>query len=154
MKAMNMIKLCVVLLAATLLLSTDAFAATKSVKVMTNLTCGDCKAKIETGLKGVEGIEKTDVDVASKIVTVSYDADAISESSITKKISGLGYTTEVVTADTKVETSGHGKGCCSKKKGAGSKKSCGTKNYDKKSCDTKSHDKKSCGSKEKGAKKS
>lgn len=127
MKALNMIKLCAVLLVTTILLSSNAIALTKSVKVMTNITCGGCKAKIETGLKDVEGIEKTEIDVASKIVTVSYDTDAITESYITKTISDLGYTTEIITADTKVKTSSNGKESCVPKKGCGSKKSCDAK---------------------------
>ncbi len=137
MKALNMIKLCVVLMVTTLLLSTDAYASAKSVKIQTNITCGACKDKIEAGLKDVKGINKTDVDVASKIVTVSYDDDSITESSITKTISGLGYSAEVVTTGTKVKASNGKEGCAPKKGCCSSKKSGQKKSYDKKSCGSK-----------------
>lgn len=74
----------------------------KEVKVQTNLHCGSCKAKIEDGLKTEKGILKTNTDVKSKVVTVSYNADETTSDNITKAIANLGYTAKSI----------DGKGCC------------------------------------------
>lgn len=98
---------------------------TKTVTLKTNLTCGSCKDKIETGLKDKAGIQKTEVNVDSKTVKVNYDAEMISEANVTEAIVGLGYTAEVVkdqASDAK-ESSTEKTSCCSSKK----KTSCDTK---------------------------
>ncbi|MBS1650618.1 MAG: heavy-metal-associated domain-containing protein [Bacteroidetes bacterium] len=62
--------------------------STSSFKVWGN--CEMCKETIEGSLK-VDGVEKADWDVDSKIMTVSYNASKISIDQIFKNISSVGY---------------------------------------------------------------
>lgn len=69
-----------------------SFAAdTKEISLKTNLHCGSCKTKIETGLKKTNGVIESTADVDSKIVKVKYDAAKTNPQNITKAITDLGY---------------------------------------------------------------
>lgn len=115
-------KIILVMLFALLAFSADTFAKTvKEAKFTTNMTCGTCKGKIEKALKTEKGVLKSSADVASKTVTVSYDADVVSEDAIKKSVTKLGYTV------------GEAKDCDTDK--SSKKSDCGTKCT--KSCDGK-----------------
>jgi copper chaperone CopZ len=115
------------ILIAILALSVASFASPAVLKVQTNITCGGCASKIKTAMAKVEGIDKTDIDVDSKVVTLNYDDAKLNQKDLAAKITKLGYTAEVVgdnemkaepkqcstkTADKQCST----KKCCSTKK--------------------------------------
>jgi copper chaperone len=56
--------------------------------------CGHCKSALEGALAPAGGVEKADVDIAGKTVTVSYDADEIGAPVLIDIIEGQGYDVE------------------------------------------------------------
>jgi copper chaperone CopZ len=64
---------------------------TNEVSIKTNMHCGSCKSKIETGLKNTNGIIESTADVDSKIVKVKYDVAKTNPKNITKAITDMGY---------------------------------------------------------------
>lgn len=115
-------KVLLVMLFAFLAFSAESFAKNiKEAKVSANMTCETCKGKIEKALQTEKGVVKSTADVATKTVTVSYDADLTNESNIKGSIAKLGYTVEDV-KDTKA-TKKDKSSCDPKKCGS----SCGGK---------------------------
>ena len=112
----------VAILVCTVLLGGYAFADTnvKELKIKSNPHCKDCKEKIETGLNKTSGVVSSDVDVASKVITVKYDADKTTEKSVRKAVTDLGFKADNMSAKA-------GKNCCT------DGKTCNGK--DKKECD-------------------
>jgi len=55
------------------------------------MTCANCAANIERGLKKLNGIKATSVSFASEQVSVTFEPVEISLSDITEKINSLGY---------------------------------------------------------------
>jgi len=109
-----------VMLFALLAIGADAYAKTvKEATLTANMTCDACKKKIEKTLKSEKGIIKSNADVATKTVTISYDADVTNESSIKDAIVKLGYTVEEV-KETKDAKPASKSGCSPR-----CKKSCG-----------------------------
>ena len=72
--------------------------------------CGMCKKRIEGALSDVEGIQSADWDVDTKVITVNYDAEAISLEEIKKKIAAVGHDTDDVRASDDVYN--NLPGCC------------------------------------------
>lgn len=72
--------------------------ATSSFKVWGN--CEMCKETIESSLK-VEGINKADWNMDTKIVTVNYDNNKITLDQIQKNIASVGYDNEKYKGDDK-----------------------------------------------------
>ncbi len=108
-----------VMLFALLAIGADAYAKTvKEATFSANMTCVTCKNKIEKTLKSEKGVIKSTADVASKTVTISYDADVTNESNIKNAIVNLGYTVdEVKDASSKSKPDAKKSGCsprCSK----------------------------------------
>jgi copper chaperone len=56
--------------------------------------CGHCKSSLEGALDPARGVEKAEVDIAGKTVTVSYDADEIGAPAVIEIIEGRGYEVE------------------------------------------------------------
>lgn len=61
----------------------------KTIKVE-GMTCNHCKANVENGIKGMDGIKDVNIDLQLGKVTIS--ADAIDLAKIKSKVEGLGYT--------------------------------------------------------------
>lgn len=55
------------------------------------MSCGHCKAAVEKALKGIAGVQDAEVDLASKLVTVTYDAGKVGREAMAKAISDAGY---------------------------------------------------------------
>ncbi len=53
--------------------------------------CGHCKSALEGALGPAAGVDKAEVDIAAKSVTVSYDADEIGTPVLLEIIEGQGY---------------------------------------------------------------
>jgi len=73
---------------------------TTTFKVYGN--CNMCKKTIESSLKDVEGIQKADWDVKSKMMTITFNPHQISLKSIKEKIASVGYDTDEVKAQESV----------------------------------------------------
>ena len=117
----KMTKIFTMLVMAFFVISVSAFA--DEVKILSNPTCGNCKTKIESGLNKMPGVENSNVDVDSKIVTVNYDPSATNPDNIMKEVKNLGFTASLYNADAQTSTNVKKK-CCSETK---AKSSCKTK---------------------------
>jgi copper chaperone CopZ len=87
--------------------STDDLAKT-AFKVSGN--CGMCEKTIEASLNGSDGIGTADWDKETKMITVTYDADKMTEDQMKEKIAGVGYDSETHKADEAVYAALPG--CC------------------------------------------
>ncbi|WP_315815209.1 heavy-metal-associated domain-containing protein [Paraflavitalea speifideaquila] len=72
---------------------------TDSFKVYGN--CGMCKKRIEKSL-AAEGIARAEWNVATKMMTVTYDPARITNEAIQKKIAAVGHDTDKFSADAQV----------------------------------------------------
>lgn len=66
-----------IVFALTLISASLLFADTQSVKLLTNAHCQGCKTKIEKALKKVDGVHSANLDLASKVVEVLFDANKV-----------------------------------------------------------------------------
>lgn len=73
----------------------------KVLKIKTSAICDMCKARIETGMKKIKGINKTVLDVKSKVLTVNYNPDKISPDEIRDAVNKIGYDADSQSADPK-----------------------------------------------------
>jgi P-type Cu+ transporter len=58
---------------------------------VSGMTCANCAANIERGLKKLNGIKESSVSFASEQASVTYEPDKVSLNDIIEKINGLGY---------------------------------------------------------------
>ncbi|MGQ9818711.1 MAG: heavy-metal-associated domain-containing protein [Candidatus Kapaibacteriales bacterium] len=79
----------------TLISFSFLLAETQTVKLLTNAHCKGCKSKIEKALKKVDGVKSANLDLASKIVEVSFDADKIKIEQLIQAIDKAGYSSVV-----------------------------------------------------------
>jgi len=56
-----------------------------------SISCGHCKATIEKGLAGVDGVQSVAVDIESKTVAVELDDGKVTLPVIVQNIEDLGY---------------------------------------------------------------
>ncbi|MCB0577798.1 MAG: heavy-metal-associated domain-containing protein [Phaeodactylibacter sp.] len=82
--------------------------ATETFTVYGN--CGMCKRKIEGAVSEVQGVEYANWDVASKVMTVKYEAGAVKLDDIKARIAAVGYDSETHRAPDEVYNNLHG--CC------------------------------------------
>lgn len=89
-------------------------ATTAELKVKTSAVCGMCKETIEKYMAFEKGVKKSNLDVESKILTVTYNPEKITPEKIRKAISKSGYDADDVPADPKAYKKLNG--CCKKGK--------------------------------------
>jgi copper chaperone CopZ len=82
--------------------STESVAA-KEISIKTQFHCPGGKASIEQKLQAEPGIQKVHADLASKVVTITYDAATTDQEKIVAAIENTGFRTEF-TPDGKVVT--------------------------------------------------
>ncbi len=93
--------------ALTLLCLTTARAqtvpgkGTETVKFKTSAVCDMCKARIEKSLAYEKGVHSANLDVPSKILTVSYRADKTSPAALRTAVQKIGYDADDLTAEAK-----------------------------------------------------
>lgn len=56
--------------------------------------CGHCKSSLEGTLGPAAGVERAEVDIESRMVTVSYDADEVGAPALIEIIEAQGYDVE------------------------------------------------------------
>ena len=55
------------------------------------VSCGHCKAAVEKGLMGIDGVQAAEADLAAKTVQVTYDTNKVSRDTIAGAITDAGY---------------------------------------------------------------
>ena len=66
------------------------------------MTCASCAFKIETKLKGLEGVSSSIVNFANEEATVEYDSKIVNYNNFNKAIRDLGYKSSLAKIDIKV----------------------------------------------------
>ena len=92
------------ILILTMLLAAELFAADgkfDTIKIKTSSQCDECKETIEEALAFEKGVKTADLDVETRIVTVTYKKSKTSPEKIRKAISKVGYDADDVAADPK-----------------------------------------------------
>jgi len=92
------ILLLMVLLTAGLYATDGKFA---EIEIKTSSQCDMCKERIEEALAFEKGVKAAELDLESKIVTVTYKTNKTSPEKIRKAISKVGYDADDVPADPK-----------------------------------------------------
>lgn len=93
------------LVAAILILFSTSLKAQDStiteLKVKTSAVCGMCKESIEEALAFEKGVKKSNLDVKSQIVTVTFSSKKTTPEKIRLAISNAGYDADDVPANPK-----------------------------------------------------
>jgi len=71
------------------------------VKIKTSAVCGMCKKTIEKYLAYEKGVQSSNLDVKSKVVTVTYNPNKTNVAKIKNAINKSGYDADETTANTK-----------------------------------------------------
>jgi copper chaperone CopZ len=79
----------------------NAQGKTSEIKIKTSAVCGMCKKTIEKALSHEAGVQKSSLNVDSKVLTVSYDSKTTSPDKIRTAIANAGYDADGVKADPK-----------------------------------------------------
>jgi copper chaperone CopZ len=66
-------------------------AGFKTVKIKTTAECNMCKDRIENMLNKLDGVKTSELDVPTKIATVTYKESSIDIETIKKAIAKIGY---------------------------------------------------------------
>ena|SRR5687768_6797921 len=91
----------IILLATIGFMASSAFAQTtviKEVKIMTSAQCDMCKKRIEDGLFTQKGVVSADLNVETKVLTIKYRGNKVTEDELRTYISSLGYDADEVPA--------------------------------------------------------
>ena len=100
-------KIKTILLALTILFAMAANGQTKNdaeIKIKTSAECDMCKKRIESNLKYEKGVKFCSLDVASKVLTVTYNPEKTSAENIKLAINKLGYDADNIAADSAAYT--------------------------------------------------
>lgn len=64
----------------------------KSIVLKVNgMSCGHCKAAVETALNKIDGVKDVSVDLAAKQVSIKYEASKVEIDQIKETIDNQGY---------------------------------------------------------------
>jgi periplasmic mercuric ion binding protein len=102
MKMKNLIKILIISLSLILMMNTSASAQDKKnaeLKIKTSAICSQCKDRIEQGMAFEKGIKDVNLNVDTKIATVTYNPARTTPLDIRKAISRLGYDADTIPAD-------------------------------------------------------
>ena len=86
------------LVAVCLLFASSVFAQEKTDTITVSGECGMCKSRIQKALK-LEGISSAIWDTETKLLTVTYSSDKLSNDDIQKKVAAVGHDTEKYRAE-------------------------------------------------------
>jgi periplasmic mercuric ion binding protein len=92
-----------ILIASFLLFSSLAIFAqtakkTDEIKINTSAQCGQCKTRIETAMAYEKGVVKSNLDVDSKVLTVTYKVGKTTPDAIRKAVAAVGYDADDIPA--------------------------------------------------------
>lgn len=95
-----MIKLLSLFIIISVFSITVSYGGVMEIKTVTikctEMTCEGCKREITRYIKQLDGIEKLDVNLETKIITVTFDDSKASEKDLLKAIEQAGYASELV----------------------------------------------------------
>ncbi len=89
-----------------------------TVDIKTSAKCNDCKVKIEKAVNDLKGVEKADLNLDTKVVTVEYNTTEVNPDKIRHAIADAGFDADDVKATKAGCCTGHkvekssAKGCC------------------------------------------
>ena len=69
---------------------------TEVMKCWTSVTCANCVAKVEKNIPFEKGVTALEVDLPTKMVTVTYRPDKTSPEKLEKALQKLGFKTEII----------------------------------------------------------
>lgn len=81
-------------------ITTKAQTPKAEMSIKSSVVCDMCKKKVEKAL-AFKGVEKSTVDLNTKIITVSYDPQQTTPEKIRSAVSKAGYDADEVKADPK-----------------------------------------------------
>jgi len=61
---------------------------------VSQIHCGGCEARIETGLSRLAGVRRVSADQATQTVTIRYNEQAVEEDALAEQLEKTGYTVE------------------------------------------------------------
>lgn len=70
---------------------------TQTMKCWASMTCANCQAKIEKNIAFEKGVTALEVDLPSKLVTITYRPQKTNPEKLEKAIRKLGFKTEIIT---------------------------------------------------------
>ena len=73
---------------------------------ITGMHCAACSTRIERVVNNLEGVTDCSVNLATEKAKITYDPLAISDNAITEAVAALGFSAEVITAETDETDSG------------------------------------------------
>ena len=76
----------------------------ETVKYWVSMDCAGCKAKVEKNIAYEKGIKDLVVDLETKTVTINYKTKKTDPQKIEKALQELGFKTEKLAIEEKVET--------------------------------------------------
>lgn len=80
--------------------ATGVHGAVTTVKLgIEGMTCGACSASINTALKQIDGVAKTDITFEQKGGTVQYDPAKVNEQTIVEAVNKTGFKAQRVAAE-------------------------------------------------------
>lgn len=71
------------------------------VKIKTSAVCKMCKKTIETALSYEKGVKASNLDVASKVVTIAYNPKKTNPDQLRKAVTKAGYDADAMPAEEK-----------------------------------------------------
>ena len=74
---------------------------TETVRFKTSAVCDMCKARLEKSLAYEKGVQAATLDVASKVLTVSYRPDKTTPAALRAAVQKTGYDADNLAAETK-----------------------------------------------------
>jgi len=80
-------------------------AKTATIEIKTSAQCEKCKATIEKAMAFEKGVVKSDLDVETKVLKVTYKTARTNPETIRKAVSMAGYDADDVAADPKAYSS-------------------------------------------------
>lgn len=63
----------------------------KQILIVEGMSCGHCKNAVETAVKALAGVDGAHVDLATKQLTVEFDAAVVSIAQIKDAVEEQGY---------------------------------------------------------------
>lgn len=98
----NALLLMLFFLAGTMQAQTPAPTEKKAtIKIKTTAECDMCKNRIEKEMAFVKGVKKAELDLPTRVLTVTYMTKKTSADEIKKAISKIGYDADEVKAENK-----------------------------------------------------
>lgn len=77
--------------------NTSDISKTKTIKIKCEeMTCAGCKKKITKSINNLEGVNDIDVDLDTKVITVSFDESKTSPDKIIDAIAKAGYESQLI----------------------------------------------------------